>query len=302
MIERILVPLDGSALSEQALAQAAALARLFGAQLILARVPEAILTPLLSAGVWVTVPAETQAEVDEAAEYLQAVAARPELAELVAERVTPPRPVADGLLDAVAGSRANLIVATTHGRTGLGRVVLGSIAAKLVHAAPVPVVLVPAAEPALPVPSFRRVLVPLDGSALAEKALGVAGEVVRAAGGELFLTRIPTVPGYASALPETMGVSVDLLSEHAAEATDYLEALAARLEQAGLTVSIDVELRWSGTVADGILASAQEHDAEFITMTTHGRTGLSRWLLGSIADEVVRSARLPVWLVRGATA
>lgn len=316
MSHSILVPLDGSTLAERALPHAAMLARLYGASVLLLRVPESIIVPVLSAGIWITEEVEPQEAHLRAEQYLAETAGLPLWGDLMVETMTPPHPVAQGLLRAIEATEPLLTVMTTHGRSGAGRVVLGSIAEKIVHTAPGPVYLIrvresegPAPEAEAdssaaaaieaPIPPLSRLLVPLDGSPLAETVLPVAVDLARRANAALTLIRVPTVPGYATAIPETAGWIPQLLGEQAAEATAYLEGVAARLEDGGIQVSTDVELVTAGSVAEGILASAAEHRADLVMMASHGRTGLARWFLGSVADSVIHHATLPVWLIRG---
>jgi len=300
MTPSIFVPLDGSPLAEQSLPHAARLAELLGASLLLARVPETMIVPVMSAGIWITQEIEPAEAHEHAEAYLAGVARRPELAGHTVQTLLPGHPVADGLLRAVEMTHPRLVVMTTHGRSGLGRWVLGSIADKIVHAAPVPVYVVRATDaPATAAPpGFKRILVPLDGSPAAEAALDEATALARATGGALVLVRVPTVPGYATVIPETAGWIPQLLRDKAVEAAAYLGALAERLRGDGLDVTTDVEIVAVGTVAEGILAAAADHEADLVVMSTHGRTGFRRWMLGSVADGVLHHTGVPLWLVR----
>ena len=302
MIERILVPLDGSSTAERALPHAGALARLFRARLYLARVPETMVVPVMSGAIWVTEEIETRQATEQAEAYLADLKSRSDLDGVTVETLTPPHPVAGGLLEAIAEIDAHLVVMTSHGYSGFKRFVFGSVADKLVAAAPASVYLVREPETPPGLPEYRRVLVPLDGSAPSESALPTAASLARASGASLILTQIPTVPGYVTSIPETAGWIPRYLREQATEATTYLQAQAERLASGGLSVDVDVEVITAGSVADGILSAAQEHDADVILMSTHGRSGLGRWFFGSVADQVIRAAQRPVWLVRAGPA
>jgi nucleotide-binding universal stress UspA family protein len=140
--EHILVPLDGSAFAAAALPHAAALARMFGARLTLAQVPEAMVVPIADAGVWLTRVVESSAARDEAERELAAAASSPELDGLEVRTTTPDYPVAEGLLGAIEEVGADLVVMTSHGRSAPGQWLLGNVAQKLLHHAPVPVYLV----------------------------------------------------------------------------------------------------------------------------------------------------------------
>lgn len=297
MTDTILVPLDGSELAEQALAHAAALARALGVRVTLARVPESVVVPVVSAGIWITHEVEAAEARGQAEAYLQALAASPVFAGLEVGHVIPSVPVAAGLLDAIEAERPQLVVMTTHGRSGLQRVLLGSVADKLVRSSPAPVYLVRASEtPREPV--FDRILIPLDGSELSRAALEPAQALARATGASLLLVRVPTVPGYTTVIPENAGMIPALLREETLHAGDYLEGLAQPLRDAGLSVDTEAAVVMAGTVAEGLLAAARQHAAGLIMMTTHGRSGIGRWLFGSVADGIVRHAEVPVWLIR----
>jgi nucleotide-binding universal stress UspA family protein len=294
----LFVPLDGSPFSEWAVPHAAELARLFDARITLARVPEALVVPVAVDDAWITRVIEST-EAHEAAEaYLSDVAARPEFAGLRVATIAPDHPVADGLLEAAESLGVDLIVMTTHGLGGASRWLLGSVADKVVHHAKLPVYLVRPDDGPPAVARFARAVVPLDGSDTAEAVLETAKEFAANTGAVLHLVRIPTIPPYAKVVPETAGMIPDLLRRRAGEAEDYLARTVAQLEGEGLKVSATVELRVTGDVADGILDFAEEIDADLIIMSTHGRSGFGRWLLGSVADRVVRGATRPVWLVR----
>lgn len=139
---------------------------------------------------------------------------------------------------------------------------------------------------------FKRILVPLDGSQAAEEALLHA--VTMAQGGNLRLIRVqfsPGAAGFSVDLPATQGIV-----ETEGELCDaYLAAVAKRLDGEGAT------LTWTrrvGNVAPAILEEAEEWKADLLVLTTHGRTGISRFLLGSVAEKLARHATCPVLLLR----
>lgn len=299
MIEHIMIPLDGSDTAERALTHAASLARLFGARVTLARVPDMLITPVWNGSVWATEQVDPEEVRRRAASYLQEVAARAPLAGLRIATATPDHPVAAGLLAAIDDLGVDLVVMTTHGYSGFRRWLLGSVAEKLAGAAPVPVYVV--REENLPpegAPELRTLLVPLDGSEMAEAALDTAAMLARRSGARMVLVQIPTIPAYVTSIPETAGWIPTFLRSQADEAAAYLGAKAEGLAAEGLSVDLDVEIVATGSVADGILQSARQHDADLIVMTGRGHTGLGRWLFGNVTAEVLRSTDRPVWLVR----
>lgn len=144
---------------------------------------------------------------------------------------------------------------------------------------------------------YRRLLVPLDGSALAEKALPHALAVARLFGSELILLRVVVSP-YALVAPDLIlaGAEADLSSLRG-QAEAYLRSVAARLEAEGAAVRTVV---CEGPVAEAILEQAEALAADLIVMSTHGRGGVRRWVYGSVAERVLQGATCPILLIRAA--
>lgn len=139
---------------------------------------------------------------------------------------------------------------------------------------------------------FKKILVPLDGSSFSEEALPHARELAMCGEAEIILARVdepfeppPGVFVAATAVPEVVRLT----------AGEYLEQIASRLQLAGLKVNSVV---LEGKVAEALLKFAKDEGVDLIVMSTHGRTGLSRLLMGSVAEQVVHGARCPVLLVR----
>ena len=142
---------------------------------------------------------------------------------------------------------------------------------------------------------YERILIPLDGSELAEAILPFAEKVAGPLDAEVVLLRVvePVAPGEAMAPAGLM--PPDTLSLREAEAREYLAALASRLAAKGLRVQTVMRV---GFPATEIAATAAARQADLITMSTHGRTGLRRVLFGSVAESVLRTASVPVLMVR----
>jgi len=282
----ILLPLDGSALAEQAIPQAQAQLR-DGDCLVLVRVAE----PYLELA-WPSEPALGQpllraSEADVAA-YLSE-RARPlrghgyEVEEKVLLGV--PR---DQIPAAAQQVGADLIVMTSHGYSGGKRWLLGSVAEAVAREAPCPVWLV-RGEAQPPAPG-QRVLVALDSSPHAERGLEFAVDWLRVRPAELLLYGASGLakPGEGwSPEPESR-------RELLASTRTYLERQAARLRERGWHVRTVAE---DGPAASGILQAAQREGVDLIVMGSHGRTGLARWFWGSVAERVFRHASCPVLLV-----
>jgi nucleotide-binding universal stress UspA family protein len=204
---------------------------------------------------------------------------------------------------------ADLVVMTSHGRTGLSRAWLGSVADSVVRRTSVPVLMLRPENTAKPRAvarhSFKHILVPIDGSELAGEALTSAIQLAKAVGADLALFRVvPTIPliaAYDMTVPlgyQPMVVDQEATERLRVQVKSELGALADRLYDAhGLAVTFDAVA--SAQVADAIVQFAHAHDIDCIAMTTHGR-GTSRLVLGSVADKVLRGSGLPVLLRRPA--
>lgn len=136
----------------------------------------------------------------------------------------------------------------------------------------------------------RKILVPLDGSPLAESALADAVDIAVRHGATLVLLRA----AYATALPAVDPVDSQVTVVR--EAETYLADVAARARAAGVT---DVETSvWYAAATDAIIEAARMRDVDLIVMSTHGRTGLNRLMLGSVAESVLRATSTPILMLR----
>lgn len=305
----ILVPLDGCELAEQALPLAVALARASDAELHLMHVfvPYAARADMPGAVIDNT---EIERRLEEqSTDYLRAVTERvsKELPGRVVADPVRARPirspysettvVVDRIRRAAARLQVDLIVLATHARGGLGRAWLGSIADALIRRVNVPTLLVrPRADVPPPASTFRHILVPLDGSQLAEETLPLAEKMATLCGARITLLRVVTpylVVGRPSYIVE---FDIQLLEQTQSDAERYLESVAERLRAAVPNVQSSVIL--SDSAPRAILDQAAEQEADLIAMTTHGRSGFRRFMLGSVADKVVRGAQVPVLLSR----
>jgi nucleotide-binding universal stress UspA family protein len=143
---------------------------------------------------------------------------------------------------------------------------------------------------------YQRILVPLDGSTLAEQALPHAAALCRALSAELFIARVSVT---ASELLGHAGADIaytEQVAKHSREvAMEYLEEVTAYWNQCGVRVHAQP---LAGPVAEAIVDFAQQNAIDLIVMSTHGRTGGSRWMYGSVAERVLRGAHCPVLIVR----
>ena len=305
MVRLVQVPLDGSSFAEHALPLAMSLALRHGAALQIVRVHEPIAKVDFDrrASFAATLDSELlerdQADLDATVERLR------EVADIRVSSALVKGPVAEAIAQQAAASGANLIVMTTHARGTLGRFWFGSVADALVRRSLLPILLVRPQEAAADVshqPLIRQVLIPLDGSALAEQALEPALALGGESQTEYTLMRVATpviavTPDVKSR--RVSGLNTSLLREleelhrrRQIEAADYLEQLAARLCARSLVVHTRVVL--DDRVAAAILEESLTIGADAIALTTRGQSGLKRLLLGSVANKLIRGTTTPV--------
>ncbi|MBI4640048.1 MAG: universal stress protein [Candidatus Tectomicrobia bacterium] len=138
---------------------------------------------------------------------------------------------------------------------------------------------------------YKRILVPLDGSELAEAILPQVEELAQALQGEIFLVRVVFVSIHSYPGLDLTQLQLSVINE----AESYLEKVAQRLTQKGLKV--DTSVRY-GDTAEEILEHIHDRGIDLIAMSTHGRSGIKRWMLGSVAEKVLRAASVPLLLIR----
>jgi nucleotide-binding universal stress UspA family protein len=144
---------------------------------------------------------------------------------------------------------------------------------------------------------FKRILVPLDGSQFAEGALPHAQMLAGCGGGAIELLRVTVHPSSYVYVADPAALA-DLYDSDRAHCEDYLKQIASRLTGTALAPGTVTTTVLEGLVADAILDHADKSGVDLIVMSTHGRSGMERWLLGSVAEKVVRGAKMPVLLVR----
>jgi nucleotide-binding universal stress UspA family protein len=272
LLERILLPTDGSRLSDRALSLAALLASAQGAEVILARVVEPVAWTAVDLG------PELYDQVIEATEA-DARSGLETLSTALGERGVTARSVvlkgsaAGELLALEEREKPDLVVMATHGRTGLARFALGSIADRLVREGVTPVLLARSFGPE--VNRLEAALVPLDGSPLAEQALVMVESLA-----DKPLRRVRLVRAIDS-------------NDQMPSAMQYMANVGVRLEKIGFDVSQQVLV---GDPARVIEDEAESVDV--VILATHGRSGLDRFRHGSIAEKATRSLAAPVLLVK----
>jgi nucleotide-binding universal stress UspA family protein len=314
MTTRVIVPLDLSATAEAALPLARRLAAQFNAAVTLVTVLEvpaslgryaqdsgssraangASTKPLLSAtpespyGNWAagmeSSPSkrqiETLANETAAAErYLETVARSFEIDHV--ERVVRYGNPAERILDVAETRDDPVIVLASHGRSGIGRALIGSMAARVVQGARHPVFIVRARNGAsdqdLEQP-FKEILIPVDGSSFAERTIPVVAKLFQDEATQLRLLNVVETPRFTNKVQQE----------------DYARWLAEQVTKSDMPASWEVT---EGTPSAEINAAAARHDVDLIAMSTHGRTGFDRFMLGSVAERVLQQAERPLLLV-----
>jgi nucleotide-binding universal stress UspA family protein len=304
MIKRIMVPLDGTRFAEAALPYAMALAKRDGATLQLVTVWRA-LSELINSADWVG-PVETWQENSraESRRYMTEVARRvgAELERVVSVKYLLGRPEEE-LAKAAAQLEMDLVVMATHGHGPVSRVWLGSVADRYVRHASVPVLLIrpdeemPEVELASGKP-FRKILIPLDGSTLAEQVLRKS--LLLGSGPNTTEITLLTVVGFPIVMATPEGAVVldakELLEAQTQAAGSHLDRMAEHIAHWGCKVEtrvIESVVTWKAIVD---FATSGHYD--LIAMATHGRGGSARFLLGSVADKVMRSSPVPTLLAQ----
>jgi nucleotide-binding universal stress UspA family protein len=141
---------------------------------------------------------------------------------------------------------------------------------------------------------YKRILVPLDGSKTAEGVLPHTKALAYSEGAEIVLLTVAANPALDYVFSDP-GIAERAIEDQQTRSKKYMAEMEGQLKSAGFKVSTVLR---EGAVADMILRVAEELQVDVITMSTHGRTGPARWLLGSVADRVVRNSKVPVLLIR----
>jgi nucleotide-binding universal stress UspA family protein len=204
-------------------------------------------------------------------------------------------PPADTILDYAKREPIDLIAMATHGRTGLTRIAHGSVTDAVLQNGRVPLLVIRAhPTPRAAPPRITRVLVPLDGSTLAECALPHARQLATALGADIILFSIWDTIGYQLAMGPCDALEAEIYDKHAG-AKQYLIAKADELQASGVCTRWQLQ---SGLIVESIVGAAERQAVSLIVMSTHGRRGFNRWLEGSVAAEVLRTTDIPVLLIR----
>ncbi|MBI5368379.1 MAG: universal stress protein [Planctomycetes bacterium] len=283
--DRILLPLDGSPAAEAIIPQLRRILKRQDAEVFLLR---AVL-PLTPQSYEFGVPIADA--LPDATAYIRALETRLRDAGVRARGFVQQGFPAETILEAAREFGVTHIAMSTHGYTGISRWVFGSVTEKVLRASRFPLLVVrsfaapSAAAPAAPPPAeelpVRRILAPIAPGAASLEVLTHAAGLARLFGAELRLLAVAEGPGGDPHSPACIA--------------DHLRVAATRPELAGLAVETVLRV---GDPAEQILEACRELAVDLIAMTTHGRTGLSRWVFGSVTEKVLRAATVPLLVVR----
>ena len=294
----IVVSLDGSPISEQIFPYVTILARRCSAVVTLVHVVDDSAINELSA--WQNLPsvkALVDRDMERAGTYLADFRGRLESAGIATSTEVILGSPAKAIVDLAQRTGADVIAMSTRGRGGLIRQVLGSVAEKVVRTAATPVLLYHPQGTSMPTAAIDHLLVPLDGSALAEKVLPIVEQAATSL--KVPVTLFRAIAGYTFSFPVPMPdgaaeTSTQILEAIAKDAVEYLSNQATALKAKGLEA---VYRHAVGDPSEDLVKAADEVPASIIVMSTHGRGGMARAVLGSVADKVMRSSGRPVLLV-----
>jgi len=291
MYEKILVPLDGSELAEVSLPYAEELAGRLGSEVTLIYVRRSAEDPYDHMHRFYI---EKTAEVTKqgAERYLEKPVGK---AIKVESRILVGH-TAEEIVDYADKADIGLIVMATHGRSGVKRWALGSVAEKVVRATGRPTLLIRAkgARPHVGEKGIlNRVLVPLDGSKESEAVIPYIEELA-----SKFKARVTLLHILVPDLEAHDEVQVERWVSLRASGKDYIEKVAAQLEQRGIAVKAEFREMLLDSAAGAIVEFADEIYADVVAMSTHGRFGIGLWVFGGTEASVLHQSNIPILLVR----
>jgi nucleotide-binding universal stress UspA family protein len=304
MYRKLMVPLDGSTFAEHALPVARSIARRCQATLELVVVLPPLAETYAEGVVFSPVELEEEARADRLA-YLEKVKQRLGEEVPITLRVLE-GPISTSLTAFAATEGIDLVVMATHGRGLFGRFWLGSVADEMVRTSGLPLLLIRPETEEVDLarePKPGKIILPLDGTPLAEQIIEPAIQVgsllpeveftlMRVLAPVMTAGRVPDVPPVDAEAHSLLQRIEEMQNNLFREAEEYLETIAARLRFRGLKVAAHVVVE--DQPAEAILHEAETEGASMIALETHGRSGLARFFLGSVADKVVRGAHVPV--------
>jgi nucleotide-binding universal stress UspA family protein len=298
MFTRILIPLDGSKTAEKVLPYARFLAGSLKLPVELLAVVDIVeMATHMSADRARYLDTMIEDSVRNSEQYLRGIARTfPSGTKCTVEKGKAEQII----IETAAADKGRLITMATHGRSGINRWLLGSIAEKVLRGATNPLLLVRATDEAKAdrVATLKSIVVPLDGSELAESVLPTVVELAKILKLQVILFRAYSIPysAYSSAEGYYAVDYEELLKAMREEAVDYLEKKTEAVKKLGIDKVSCVAKE--GFAADEIISLSRKPPDNLIAMCTHGRSGVKRWVLGSVTETVVRHSADPVLVIR----
>ncbi len=305
MYSKILVPLDGSRIAEQVLPLANLLAGAFKIPVNLLNVFDSVPPQFADPGRGLFETQLTASYRTSAVDYLEKAGAALKRSGVTISCEAHEGNAADQIINLAEVDANTMIAMVTHGRSGLGRWVMGSVTDKVIHGASNPLLIVHAQDEANSIPDAKleTLVVPLDGSALADRVLPHVIALATTLNLKVILVRVTaSVDDYYRYVDISSAavMNTDRFDEYAreaeAQAASYLSKVKESLTQKGVS-SVEEQLI-SGNTSNSLLDLVQATPNSMVAITTHGRSGVERWVMGSVTDRLVRHSGSPVLVIR----
>jgi len=300
MYRKLLVPLDSSKLAEAVLPYAEELASRLKAEITLLQVLPVSYHVYAALDTTTQVPytlKEMEPLKKSAQDYLDKTSKRiTDKGIATNKKVIISNATADEIVGYVDKERIDLIIMASHGRTGIGRWVMGSVTDKVVRASKQPIVIIRVKDGHPDVREktlLNKILVPLDGSKGSEIVLPYIEELASKLQAEVTILHV-LVPDYVQG--ET--ANYKYLEELRKSSRDYIEKVSTRLKEKGLNSKSELREVITDHEAEAIIKYADEIEVDLVAMATHGRSGISRWAFGSVASKVLHEGNTPILMVR----
>lgn len=311
MFQRILVPLDGSVRAEGAIAVAARIARATGGSIVLLNVVESQTEyNIYSVQPTIVTPGDVEVTRTHATDYLHSVMLKDDLEGVGVHIEVLTGSVGATLCSFAQSTAADLIVMCSHGYTGLKRWFLGSVADVVTRSSPVPVLILRDGCPLVTEGTLDggtlRALVPVDGSPLSEAAIEPAAQLVAALAAPesaaLHLLRVVDFPDRYGHGKSQANIDLDMIEQATQVSKAYLTSLMEQLQKGTighLNLALTASVESGSDVASTIIETGElnKNGCTLLAMSTHGRSGWGRWVIGSITERVLHNTRLPLFVV-----
>lgn len=286
-MNKILVPLDGSKLSEEILDHIEYLAKRSNAEIILLRV-----VPFFWPDEFLHVRKMGDELDNEACQYLYAMNAKLEKRGIEGEIFVDEGHIPEVICDFASEKEIDLIAMSTHGLGGLRRSYLGSVTDKVIQVSPVPVLVYRSTGKKITSSHYKNIVIPIDGSSFSENIFSQARYLVELLNAKvwfLYVIDLNLMKGFA-----TLNI-IKREEKFIENILDYFPNLKTRLKKAHVNYEIVIK---KGCPAEEICSFTEKNNIDLIAMCTHGRSGIGRWALGSVANKVLQVSSKPVLLTR----